>query len=190
MHGPQPATARVRIHSQAFQLQHLLTLARAESWDLCVLYVCVSPSVVSDSATPWTTACQAPLSMEFSRQEYWSGSPFPSPGDLDPGIEIRSPALQADFLPSESLPWSLFHEESLAAFEEVNDIKQAVGRSFQQQNDSYIRNYQHQHRDLKQTVILHLLKPFVFKAMCWVFSIYTPNLLTFCLGKKRSCSRE
>ena len=43
-------------------------------------------------------------SMEFSRQEYWSGLPFPSPGDLpDPGIEPRSPALQADMLPSELL---------------------------------------------------------------------------------------
>ena len=47
-------------------------------------------------------AYQAPLSMEFSRQEYWSGLPFPSPGDLpDPGIEPGSPALQADALPSE-----------------------------------------------------------------------------------------
>ena len=47
--------------------------------------------------TLWAVAHQAPLSMEFSRQEYWSGFPFPSPGDLpDPGIEPRSPALQAD----------------------------------------------------------------------------------------------
>ena len=53
-------------------------------------------------ATPWTVAHQAPLSMEFSRQEYWSGLPFPSPGDLpDPGIKPRSPSLQADTLPSE-----------------------------------------------------------------------------------------
>ena len=53
-------------------------------------------------ATPWTIAHQAPLSMGFSRQEYWSGLPFPSPGDLpDPGIEPRSPALQADTLTSE-----------------------------------------------------------------------------------------
>ena len=45
-------------------------------------------------ATPWTAAYQAPLSMGFSRQEYWSGLPFPSPGDLPhPGIESRSPAL-------------------------------------------------------------------------------------------------
>ena len=53
-------------------------------------------------ATPWTVAYQALLSMGFSRQEYWSGLPFPSPGDLpDPGIEPRSPALQADALTSE-----------------------------------------------------------------------------------------
>ena len=52
--------------------------------------------------TPWTVAHQAPLSMGFSRQEYWSGLPFPSPGDLpDPGIEPGSPALQADSLPTE-----------------------------------------------------------------------------------------
>ena len=53
-------------------------------------------------ATPWTIAYHAPPSMEFSRQEYWSGLPYPSPGDLpDPGIEPTSPALQADALPSE-----------------------------------------------------------------------------------------
>ena len=53
-------------------------------------------------ATPWTVACQAPLFMGFSRQEYWSGLPFPSPGDLpDLGIESGFPALQADSLPTE-----------------------------------------------------------------------------------------
>ena len=53
-------------------------------------------------ATPWTVAYQAPPSMGFSRQECWSGLPFPSPGDLpDPGIETGSPALRADALPSE-----------------------------------------------------------------------------------------
>ena len=52
--------------------------------------------------TLWRIAHQAPLSMGFSRQEYWSGLPFPSPGDLpDPGIEPRSPTLQADALTSE-----------------------------------------------------------------------------------------
>ena len=53
-------------------------------------------------ATPWTVAYQAPLSMEFSRQGYWSELPCPSPGDLpNPGIEPGSPALQLDSLPSE-----------------------------------------------------------------------------------------
>ena len=53
-------------------------------------------------ATPWTVAYQAPPSMGFSRQEYWSGVPFPSPGDLpDPGIEPGSPIFQADALTSE-----------------------------------------------------------------------------------------
>ena len=52
--------------------------------------------------TPWTVARQASLSMGFSRQEYWSGLPFPSPGDHpDPGIKPESAALQADSLPSE-----------------------------------------------------------------------------------------
>ena len=52
--------------------------------------------------TPWTVACQALLPMGFSRQEYWSGLPFPSPGDLpNPGIEPGSPALQEVSLPSE-----------------------------------------------------------------------------------------
>ena len=51
------------------------------------------------SAIPWTVAHQVPLSMEFSRQEYWSGLPFPSPGDLpNPEMKPASPALLADFL--------------------------------------------------------------------------------------------
>ena len=54
------------------------------------------------SATPWTAAHQAPLSMGFSRQEYWSGLPGPSPGNLpNPGVKTVSPALQADSLPLE-----------------------------------------------------------------------------------------
>ena len=54
--------------------------------------------------TPWTTACQAPLSMAFSRQEYWSGVPFPSPRNLpDLGMESGSPALQEDSLLCEPL---------------------------------------------------------------------------------------
>ena len=63
---------------------------------MCML----SPSKVSDSfATLWTVAHQAPLSMGFARHEYWSGLPFPPPGDLpNPGIEPESPTLQADYL--------------------------------------------------------------------------------------------
>ena len=61
-----------------------------------------SLSSVQLFVTPWTVAHQASPSMEVSRHEYWSGLPFPSPEDLpDPGIEPRSPALQADTLPSE-----------------------------------------------------------------------------------------
>ena len=63
----------------------------------------VNRSVMSNSLQLFATVdCQPPLSMEFSRQEYWSALLFPSPGGLlDPGIEPRSPALQADSLPSE-----------------------------------------------------------------------------------------
>ena len=61
-----------------------------------------SLSCVRLFVTPWTGAYQAPLSMRFFRQEYWSGLPFPSPGDLpDPGIEPRCPALESDTLTSE-----------------------------------------------------------------------------------------
>ena len=70
---------------------------------VCVfMCVCQLPSHVLLFETPWTVALQAPLSMEFSQQEYQNGLPFPSPGDLlDSRIKPRSPALQADSLPSE-----------------------------------------------------------------------------------------
>ena len=62
----------------------------------------LSHLVVSNSATPWTVGHQAPLSMGFSRQEYWSGLPGPPPGDLpNPGIKPESPTLQVDSLPAE-----------------------------------------------------------------------------------------
>ena len=70
-------------------------------------YSCLKVKVTSLSrfrlfVTSWTVAHQGPPSMEFSRQEYWSGLPFPSPGDLpNPGTEPGSPALRADALPSE-----------------------------------------------------------------------------------------
>ena len=69
-------------YNPLFSQSRLLTI-------LCVC-VCISRSVMSNSVTPWTVTHQGPLSMEFSRQEYWSGLPFPFPGDLpDPGIEPR-----------------------------------------------------------------------------------------------------
>ena len=72
----------------------------------------VSRSFLSDSVTTWTIARQAPQSMEFSMQEHWGGLPFPSLGDLsDPGIEPGSPALQADYLPSEPSGKGKKHQE-------------------------------------------------------------------------------
>ena len=75
-------------------------------WDRVGMYVCVCP-VMSDSVTLWTVAHQAPLSMGFSRQEYWSGLSFLSPGDLpNPGTELYLLCLlhwQADSLLQEPL---------------------------------------------------------------------------------------
>ena len=69
---------------------------------VCVCVHVLSRSVVSDSATVWTIALQAPLSMGLFRQEYWSELPFPPPGDLpNSGTEPRSPELQAYALSSE-----------------------------------------------------------------------------------------
>ena len=64
--------------------------------------VCMLVTQSGHFVTPWTVACRAPLSMEFSRQDYWSGLPFSSSGDLpNPGIGPRCPELQADSLLSE-----------------------------------------------------------------------------------------
>ena len=94
------------------------------SSDLCgdkCVYVLGHFSCIQLFATLWTIACQTPLSMEFSRQEYWSRLPFPPPGDRpDPGIEFGSSALQADPLPIEPLEkpptlgrgWQLFYLKS------------------------------------------------------------------------------
>ena len=66
---------------------------------------------------PWTAALQAPLSMEFSRQEYWGGLSFPSPGDLlDAGIKPVSPALQVDSLPSKPSVQTDSYENELILF--------------------------------------------------------------------------
>ena len=77
---------------------------------------CQSLSRVQLFATPWTVACQAPLSTEFSRQEYWSGLSCPPPGDLpNPDIQPGSAALQADsllFQPS-GKPWTTWKPQTL-----------------------------------------------------------------------------
>ena len=86
---------------------------------VCYVYVCVSCSVVSNSATPWTIAHQAPWSMGFSRKEYWTGLSRPSPRYLpNSGIKPRSPSLQRDFLPSEppGKPLVLISVYSLSIF--------------------------------------------------------------------------
>ena len=71
-------------------------------------------SLVPLFGIPWTVVYQASLSMGFSRQEYWSGLPFLSPGDLpNPGIKPRSPTLQADVLPSEPPGFELKASEHL-----------------------------------------------------------------------------
>ena len=88
--------------SPALQTDSLLSEPPGKSLNNTCMNVCEVTSVVSNSVTQWTVACQTPLSMGFPRQEYWSGLPFPSPGLLpDPGIEPGSPALQADSLASE-----------------------------------------------------------------------------------------
>ena len=96
--GIEPGSPELQVDSLPAELT-----GKPKMTCVCVcVCVCVSHSVVSDSATPWTVAYQAPPSMGYSRQEYWSGLTFLSPGDLpNPRIELRSPALQTDFLPAE-----------------------------------------------------------------------------------------
>ena len=87
-------------------------------WLLFTMHICQLLSCIWLLATPWTVACQAPLSMEFSRQEYWSGLPCPPPGDLpDPGIKPQSPALQADSLPPEPPAYSEGEKQAAACVE-------------------------------------------------------------------------
>ena len=97
-----------------------------------------SHPVLSNSATPWTVARQASKSMEFSRQEYWSGLPFPSPEDLPyPGIKPGSPILQADSLPPEpsgnpdefwSTPVFRDQEEKVEPAKNTEKVANEVGR--------------------------------------------------------------
>ena len=92
--------------------------------------VCVSHSVMSD--TSWPMDCQAPLSVEFSRKEYWSGLPSPFSGDVpDPGLEPRSPALQADSLPSEPPGKLVSHIKKKAVLLETGSLENGASWIFQ-----------------------------------------------------------
>ena len=104
------------ILSAALSQHHLLGFEIVQLEFIQSIYVCVcvcvcmclSLSWVRLFVTPWAVARQSSQSMKFSRQEYWSGLPFPSPGDLpEPEIERGSPTLEADPLPSE-LPVKLY----------------------------------------------------------------------------------
>ena len=92
---------RVKVGKERASLK---PLKRLRSWHLARLGGGLDAKSCLTLATPWTVACQAPMSMGFSRQEYRSGLPFPSPEDLpNPRIESRSPGLQADSSPNELL---------------------------------------------------------------------------------------
>ena len=85
-----------RVGIKIFTLEDFIKTKNKQYCKSTILLL-LSCSVVSDSLTPWTVAIQAPLCMGFSRQEYWSGLPFPSPGNFpDPEIQPRCPAWQAD----------------------------------------------------------------------------------------------
>ena len=88
---PKPMCPGGCLHAECWVIIEACMCVRAKLLQLCLFW------------TLWTVTCQAPLSMGFSRQEYWTGLPFPPPGDLPlPGIEpasLMSPALQADSLP-------------------------------------------------------------------------------------------
>ena len=87
---------------------------------------------------PWTAVGQAPLFMEFSRQEYWSGLPFPSPGDLpNPGITSKSPALQADSLPSELPGNSYGYGSSSSSHLKAGDVVLAL-KQVERENSSFL----------------------------------------------------
>ena len=105
--------------------------------------------------TPWTVARQAPLSMGFSRQEDWSGFPCPPPGDLpNPGMELRSPTLQEDSLPTE-LPGKLNYSVVLI--------------TAAQQSDSVTHTHTHTHIYIRFHVLFHygLLWDIEYSSLCY-----------------------
>ena len=104
----------LRTHNDLASLDNSLTV----SYTVNILWKWKLLSCVWLFATPWTVAHQAPLSMELSRQEHWSGWPVPPPRDLpSPGIKLRSPALQADsllFEPPEKVNISFLHNSTIS----------------------------------------------------------------------------
>ena len=111
------------LHWQADSLQPSHLGIPVEPCVCVCVCVCESLSHVQLFATPQTVALQVPTSMRFSRQEYWSGLPCPSSGDLpDPGIEATSPALQGDPLPSEPPQNSVLLSKSGMKFASIFNI--------------------------------------------------------------------
>ena len=94
---------KVLLYNTGIYIQSLAITYNGRDYTyVCIMCVCVLSHFSHGHlpVTPWTVAHQAPVSVGFSRQEYWSGLPCPPPGDLpDPGIIPASPALQAEFLP-------------------------------------------------------------------------------------------
>ena len=90
--------------------------------------------------TPWTIACQAPLSVVFSRQEYWSGLPFPSLGDLpDPGIEPKSSALAGKFFTSvpPRKPYTMYFQIADGVFSDLG----IFATTFNDENESAAQEF-------------------------------------------------
>ena len=104
----------------------MVNKSRASFWRKNMLkfgYVGLVAKSCPTLATPWTVACQALLSMGLCRQEYWSGLPFPSPGDLpDPGIKPGSPALQADSFMTLETENTLSYSDRVLDFISYSDL--------------------------------------------------------------------
>ena len=128
-HQGRPCEHRERRQPPTTQGERLNQLSTFWQLDFCLpvsrtvrKQLLFGHSIVSNSVTPWTVACQVPLSMGFPRQEYWSVLPFPIPGDLpDPGVEPASPvspALASGFFttPPPGMPIHMFKAKYLFLF--------------------------------------------------------------------------
>ena len=130
-------------------VSHACKISKTLSFHLWLTFKVKLLSYVRLFANPWTVAYQTPLPMEFSRQEYWSGLPFPSPGAFpDPGIRLRSPALQADTLPPEppgKPDWSLSSTQRMIAKSElkktwlsIEEVAQSVTEPIRKDRESFL----------------------------------------------------